>query len=684
MLVLSIGSILPDFHMNLDIGDGIMTLKLYYGNKSQHEHEFQQLKEIIDVISTGMSDRDIYVMSNVLVSNGEIDCVLVTSHGPIILELKNYCGEIIGDENSDWFARQDEQDVPLNGNLFVQLKTHRNDLFNKLDRIRGNYFNRVEGEDLRKISAWGYFNRGSKYSDYQINQNIVKWFDIVTADNLIEKISWINTGYTLFPSDMDTIVQELHLTEWDDEMKALLDSPSNIPEDADNPLSGDVLDEVCSDCSDLRSNNTDEISSKDQLPEQEKNNIINMIENMAATGHAPEDGCRYFSVGNEKYVDAIKKTYFERSFSRGNSAEKFIVGPFGSGKTHFLNQLCEEGRALDCVTATVSLNKLTDVTSNYFIYRGIANGIRTPEATRRGIPGLLSDSLEKIQSAAQDQSSDKESAEELVKLWLDSIEECDFESALFAKIVQKAFKAKMSNDTDLYDVACRWIGGEFENKEISKILDISPINKPELNITAKRVNLSLYQLIKKVGYRGTIIAFDEAEQGFEISKSQQSKLYSLMQSEINSINDLRNGSVLVLYAIVPAILDGMMNFPALQQRVQHPIPFEKNPRAALIEINRGKKTKKEDIIEELFLIGTRLADLMYKATGDINVPRWEIEDAMRKLAEKTYAEDMNISDRRMMVKSSCSFLMTAYETGMIPNADDFALNGAIPFEDDEV
>ena len=52
--------------------------------------------------------------------------------------------------------------------------------------------------------------------------------------------------------------------------------------------------------------------------------------------------------------------YVNQRFERGLSAEKLVVGPFGSGKTHFLRQMMEMSAQAGAVTSEVKLNKDID------------------------------------------------------------------------------------------------------------------------------------------------------------------------------------------------------------------------------------------------------------------------------------------------------------------------------------
>ena len=185
-----------------------MAIKLYFGERSKFEHESEQILEIVKLIAENFPEDDICILTNVLFSNGDIDCIILTKDGPIILELKNYSGEVIGTENGDWFVMNNGEDIPLNSNLYSQLKLKRNDFHKKFEKIRERYFPRIELEDLRKISAWGYFKEGSTYPNDQMNLNQMPWFSVVTKSNIVKKIRLHHTGYSFTVDDMEHIIQE--------------------------------------------------------------------------------------------------------------------------------------------------------------------------------------------------------------------------------------------------------------------------------------------------------------------------------------------------------------------------------------------------------------------------------------------------------------------------------------------
>ena len=158
----------------------------------------------------------IYLASNFLLANGEIDCLLLTPHGMVVFDLKAYVGEVHGAEEGEWQVNgPDGTTVPLKTNLFHQPRTHRFDLAGRLLRIREAAYPQIEEKDLMKVGAWGYFKRGSTYPEGQIDLDRVKWFDIVTADTLAERLMLVDAGFTIGEREMEAIMGALHLAPAD-------------------------------------------------------------------------------------------------------------------------------------------------------------------------------------------------------------------------------------------------------------------------------------------------------------------------------------------------------------------------------------------------------------------------------------------------------------------------------------
>jgi hypothetical protein len=412
--------------------------------------------------------------------------------------------------------------------------------------------------------------------------------------------------------------------------------------------------------------------------------IVDIIEDMAQTGHAPDEGCSLFGIGNDEKILRLQETYLKKRFSRGRSAEKFVVGPFGSGKSHLLNHLIEVARNQGCVTAKVKLNKNIDVTSNYYIFKELAQEIKAPNF-KKGMKSLLLACADKVKSNAFEKYKSEETANEMLGFWISGLDDFDFELDIFGRVTKQAFDAHQKGNTEKFDYASRWLSGEFNNKEINKVLNVSRVSKSEQNLITKRILLSLYQLIKKSGFTGTVVEFDESEQGFPISSKKKGQLFSLFQSDINSISELKNGSVLVIYAITPDIVEEMMEFPALQQRIQDPLPnmgFENgNTLAPIIYLTRPNECTRKDIVDELTNIGKKLTELLYsEAESEVTVPKYEVISRIEEIAIKISNIDLSTSNRRAMVKATCATLIYLYNNDVL---NDFDLKQFTEEEEDD-
>jgi hypothetical protein len=403
----------------------------------------------------------------------------------------------------------------------------------------------------------------------------------------------------------------------------------------------------------------------------DRNQILNILESMASYGTAPEEGCSLFGVGYETAFEHLRATYLERHFSRGSSAEKFVVGPFGSGKTHFLHQLMEMSREINCVTSKVTLNKDLDFTQTLIVLKEVVREIRLPGSNYHGIRRLIQGILDGLRAKTGDEGT----ADLLIRGWVHGLDEVDFKLALYGRMLQKACLAAYENQEERFDLLCRWLEGEMDDAALCKELNVSAFKKNELNLTAQRSLFSLYQFVRYSGYRGTVVCYDEAEQGFAVDTRKKQRILSMLMAGINAIKDLQDGAVLVVYALTPDIVDDFDKFPALQQRIADPGKgfFDGNSLAPVIDLQ--KRTDQE---KDLRRIGRKLAQVVYQYLGDeIAVPIQKTLGEIDAIAARIASEDLSAGSRRTLVKEVCTVLLAVYPPYQFEAAVDFELEAEV-------
>jgi hypothetical protein len=391
--------------------------------------------------------------------------------------------------------------------------------------------------------------------------------------------------------------------------------------------------------------------------------IYAALSHLASLGTAPLDGCIAFGVGYEDAFDRLERMYLVDGFGRGRSAEKFVIGPFGSGKTHFLRQLMEVARAHTCVTAEVALSKDVDFTRTLMVYSEVARQVRPPEGTSTGIRALLRSALARVRGKAP-----AGRMAVFTRAWIDAIAVADYPLPAFGRVLRRALDAHDNGDDATFEAACRWLEGEVADRALAARLEVSVVQRADENLHGRRALLSLFRFVRAAGYHGTVVTFDEAEQGLGVDRKKMNRILSMLQSQINAVADLRDGSALIAYALTPNLADEMEQFAALQQRVADPAPgmgfFDGNTRAVRIDL-----TLRPDPVHELEAIGARLCDLLYATYGGrLATPQEEAYAAIRQIAAAVDLNDASSSSRRAMVKATSALLLEMYDTGRLDPA----------------
>lgn len=388
--------------------------------------------------------------------------------------------------------------------------------------------------------------------------------------------------------------------------------------------------------------------------------MTKIFRRLASTGTAPEEGCELFGVGYEDAFKRLIKEYVEDALPAGESAEKFVIGPYGSGKTHFLRHFMALARDRGCVTAEIQLNKKIDYTQTLIVYREVAAAMTMPGGTTVGVKGLLEAAVERVNSQFKQQCPDDTNRLELIESWIGGLDGRKYKYDRFGKIVQRALHAYTQKEIPLFEALSQWIQGEIDNRQLIKDLPrdiyLTPVKKSDQELFAGNLMLSLCQFIRYAGFKGTIIGLDEAEQGLDVSREKQQKIMSMLQANINAVADLQEGSAFILYAFTPDLESRFSTFPALQQRIDVPTGqdfFENgNTLAAKIDL-----TRRNDPPSELKAIGGSLADLFLKHFGDeVAVSQSEVGRRVEELARQVVEQGYDSSNRRTMVKALCTYL----------------------------
>jgi hypothetical protein len=399
-----------------------------------------------------------------------------------------------------------------------------------------------------------------------------------------------------------------------------------------------------------------------------KEQIISIIRKMAQFGHPPTRGCSAFGYGFEDAIQRIKERFLEQMIARdGESAEKFVIGPYGSGKTQFCREILEVGDQIGFVTAEVQLNKNVDFTKPLIVYKELTSEIKLPQSNKKGMNHLLANSYERMKTFGEQETGAGSS--EFLRAWISNLDLMDFELKSFSRIVKKALNAYDigGSEHEIFKAACNWLNGDINNKETLKVLGESRVPAAEEALHGQRATISLFQFIKESRFPGTIALFDEAEQSFTVNTKKKQTILSLLKSGLDEIVDSHNAGALVLYALTYEIADEFKKLDALRQRLDDPIGgksfFEGDVYAPKISLDYTQKLMPRDHLRG---IGESLVDFCYQIP-DLKVPKEAALSRINEVVEKIIESDISASNRRSMVKATCYILLSIIETGKLPS-----------------
>jgi len=205
-----------------------MGLAFYCGSEfpGREYDQFQELKKIL-ISKYKDSEEEIVVLYNFFIHETQIDVALIMNNGILLIEMKDYEGEIYGDEEGDWYCKNSngEKNKINSGsfpNPYKQCKVQRSRLTEKLLELVDNKklaeFPVDKKIISRSIRSWLYFNGSSTYkSNENTNENnVIKrnpWFNIVNAENLASEIDKIRSPFPIIKEDVGAIVKSLNVNE---------------------------------------------------------------------------------------------------------------------------------------------------------------------------------------------------------------------------------------------------------------------------------------------------------------------------------------------------------------------------------------------------------------------------------------------------------------------------------------
>lgn len=366
-----------------------------------------------------------------------------------------------------------------------------------------------------------------------------------------------------------------------------------------------------------------------------RRDALQIIQSIREGTPPPARLIHHLHVGRQRWLEGMA-WYLDAAKCVDLSAVRFIVGEYGSGKTHFLRMTARMALERRFITCEVTLSREIRLDRFDTVWRAMMSNLATPdlEGEPEGIEAILNRWCEQA----------VESSERLVQMLseLDQIQQLDPD---FRKAMRGYLRAYVQDgDRDNY---LQWLKG-------------NPARLPGVRARIDRASAramlrSLIHFFKYLGYSGLVLFLDELELIRDQNQKVRDANYDVLRQFIDDADNLR--SFLLLCSVTPVMVEdnqrGFPSYPPLWQRIRPIIGgVEGDYRAITINLDSlAAQLTDDDLLE----MAKRLRKIHSVAMA------WDAEkvmpdDFLKKLVDAVQKETTEFSHPRLIVQSTISIL----------------------------
>ena len=161
-------------------------------------------------------DQNLSIILDFVKGKSQFDIIAIKEDSVIIIEAKDYEGEISGDENSEWIAKKpDESENNLPSNPFKQAKEQRFSLIRYLNEILPEISPRFN-QGIYNIAVFVCFNENSSFNDIDIDFRTNMWFRVVSEANIGRLVKeWSSNEFHFRKDEIEKIIDKMRVNEVD-------------------------------------------------------------------------------------------------------------------------------------------------------------------------------------------------------------------------------------------------------------------------------------------------------------------------------------------------------------------------------------------------------------------------------------------------------------------------------------
>lgn len=190
-----------------------MSFKAFRGNAFSHAHENLIFNELHDLLEENWaaSDEPIFLLGNFYVGGCELDALILKRNAIIVVDFKNYGGELELAENGSWKIDGQVVKGGSKPNPFIQIRDNKN-------QLRGYLKENVvfdSSPELGHIAGLCLFHQETKYNKNELSHSIRSWFHISDVSHAVRTIDAIvSSKINLSENELTKILSAFAVPEY--------------------------------------------------------------------------------------------------------------------------------------------------------------------------------------------------------------------------------------------------------------------------------------------------------------------------------------------------------------------------------------------------------------------------------------------------------------------------------------
>ncbi len=329
--------------------------------------------------------------------------------------------------------------------------------------------------------------------------------------------------------------------------------------------------------------------------------LITALETLAANGVPPIDHLEAFDIGTTPFLDVIERELVDALVSHGAATCRFVVGPYGAGKTHLLRLMRERALTRGMVVLSADLVAGMNIDTWDMLTRFILERmqLRADSEIVTGLPAILAVlgkrpiDMERVRAMPAPHAS--------------------FRNAMLLGL----------QPDEVPEFAGPWLQRYLEGQRITpgklRQAGVQSVKDPLSARNAEHVLNTVLMTLYAMGVPGTLLAFDESETALQLTRSTAGlkihRAANLMRRLIDACPTGRVFGALVVFAVLPDFIErSTAAYPALGQRLQTRMTEDALPwRSPVLRIDDiGTANEPHEFLSAMV---DRLATLVGEARG---------------------------------------------------------------------